>query len=190
MTSLVTRLSCLVLVLTLAACAGGTGRLDLDRFRGVYTTHFDGIPDRAAVCAVVSNRGTTPIDWLRLKLESVSHLGGQPGRWVSKWTYEGRLEPGQSVALELRDPPVTEQIQLDVASSGRGTPPAGGRPAHRAEQCSERALLARLEREAGGRTAPGREGLTVVRRNDGVRDDDVLVALETEGEEAPNDAAR
>jgi hypothetical protein len=155
----------------LAACAVSVHTspgVDLDRFRGVYTTHFEGIPDRAAVCALVTNRSGSGIDWLRLRLESDSQLGEEPGHWVSYWLWEGRLDPGGSVALALEDPPMADQIRLDLGGSGSGKPRRAGRTARRISRCSETALQARLEK-------PGGRVLAVARRNEGARDE-ILVA--------------
>jgi hypothetical protein len=142
--------------------------VDLDRFRGVYTTHFEGIPDRTAVCAVVTNRSGTVVDWLRLRLESHSRLGEEPGKWVSYWLWEGRLDPGRSVTLQLEDPPMADQVRLELRSSGRGSPRRAGRTARRISRCSEAALQARLQK-------PGGQVLPIVRRNEGAREE-ILVA--------------
>jgi hypothetical protein len=157
-----------LLALALLACAGPRPPVDLDRFRGVYTTHFEGIPNRAAVCAVVTNRGAGRVDWVRLRLESHSRLGDEPGRWVSYWIWRGRLDPGRSVALQLEDPPMADQIRLDLRSAGPGTPRVSGRPVRPIRDCSETALRVRL-------LGPGDQALSVVRRNEGSRDK-VLVA--------------
>ena len=158
-------------VLALAACAvsvnTSTG-VDLDRFRGVYTTHFEGIPDRGAICAVVTNRSGASLAWLRLRLESDSQLGEEPGHWVSYWLWKGRLDPGQSVALALEDPPMADQIRLKLSSSGSGKARRSGRTARRISRCSETALQARLEK-------PGGQVLAVARGNEGARDE-ILVA--------------
>jgi hypothetical protein len=157
-----------LLAVVLAACAGPRSPVELDRFRGAYRTHFEGIPDRAAVCAIVTNRGGAPVDWVRLRLESHSQLGDEPGRWISYWIWKGHLGPGQSATLELEDPPMADEIRLDVRSAGPGPPRLLGRPARRVGGCSDAALRARLQ-------LPGGQVVGVARRNDGARDE-ILVA--------------
>ncbi|MBW2279368.1 MAG: hypothetical protein JRG76_12745 [Deltaproteobacteria bacterium] len=152
-------------LLALAACGGlffcqlacASTTVDLERVRGVYSTHFHGIPDSGRICAVISNRRGSPVDWVRLRLASRSGLAERPGRWRSAWLYRGRLEPGESVAVELDRPPVSDQIRLTVHGAGRGRPTRTGRPAVEIPECSERALSAALERDAAAREAPGRE---------------------------------
>ena len=151
-------------LLALLACAGLSGGLsacvvrsvELERYRGVYSTHFHGIPDRGRICAVISNGRSTPVDWVRLRLASRSALGARPGRWRSMWLYRGRLHPGESVAVELERPPVSDEIRLAVRGAGRGRARRTGRPAVEVPECSERALSAALERDAAAREAPGR----------------------------------
>ena len=135
------------------ACAPG---VTLDGYRGLYTTHFDGIPDRALVCAVLTNRGARPVDWVRLRLISSSSLGEQPGRWRSDWVWSGSLEPGGSVAIRLIDPPVAEQMLLRVRGSGRDRKPRG-RPSESAADCSIESLRSAAQASQSERTAYGIE---------------------------------
>ncbi len=147
-------------LLALLACAGLSGcissSVELERYRGVYSTHFHGIPDRGRICAAISNRRSTPVDWVRLRLASRSRLGARPGRWRSVWLYRGRLHPGESVAVELERPPVSDEIRLAVQGSGRGRVRGRGRPAVEIPECSERALIAAIELQGAAREAPGR----------------------------------
>ncbi|MFQ5698297.1 MAG: hypothetical protein ACE5IL_08440 [Myxococcota bacterium] len=157
-----------LLCLGLGACISASGadsRVELERFRGIYTTHFGGIPDRSAVCAVVANRSTQPIEWVRLRLESHSALGEKPARWVSLWLYRGRLAPGAQVSVELAEPPMADQIRLDLRGAGRGRPPGHARTARRVSECSEQALRASLRTSGGTRVASRAQELPVVRRN-------------------------
>jgi hypothetical protein len=160
----------LALALALCACATVRSGVDLDFFRGAYATHFDGIPDRSAICAVVSNRTAAAVGWVRLRLESHSRLGDEPGRWVSYWVWRGHLAPGDSVALELSDPPVADQIRLNLRGAGTGGGPASGRTAQRVDDCSDLVLQARLG-------SAGRQVVQVVRRNEGAHEE-ILVASE------------
>lgn len=160
----------LTLALALGACATVQTGVDLDFYRGAYATHFEGIPDRSAICAVVSNRGAAPVGWVRLRLESHSRLGDEPGRWVSYWLWRGHLEPGDSVALELPDPPVADAVRLDLRGAGSGEGSGAGRAARRVDACSEEVLAASLG-------SGGREVVEVVRRNEGAHEE-ILVASE------------
>ena len=147
-------------LLALLACAGlsacVTSSVELERYRGVYSTHFHGIPDRGRICAVISNQRSQPVDWVRLRLASRSGLGTRRGRWRSVWLYRGRLQPGESVAVELEHPPISDKIRLAVQGAGRGRVRGTGRPAAEIPECSERALTAALERDGAAREAPGR----------------------------------
>lgn len=157
-----------LLCLSLGACisaASARTDVELESFRGVYTTHFGGIPDRSSVCAVLANHSTRPVEWVRLRLESHSALGAKPARWVSHWLYRERLDPGTRVAVELPEPPMADQIRLDLRGAGRGRGPLHGRVAHRVSECSERALNASLSGDGGTRLAAKRQWLPVVRRN-------------------------
>lgn len=153
-----------LLLLAGIGIACSTPSVTLDRYRGLYTTHFDGIPDRALVCAVLTNRGEEPVDWVRLRLVSSSTLGARPGRrasrrvsrWASNWVWSGRLEPGASVAIRLPDPPVAEHIALGLRGSGRGRTPRG-RTSEAAPGCSIDVLESAARASLASRTAPGIE---------------------------------
>lgn len=156
------RRAVLPLLLLSTACAGPG--LTLEHYRGAYSTHFDGIPDRAAICAVITNRSDSPVDWVRLRLRAWSRLGQEPGRWRSWWVYGERIEPGETVAVVLQNPPVVEEIEVRLRGAGRGPRPRG-RPAVAAEGCSEAGLAERLRAE-GTRTARGRSVHVAARRGD------------------------
>jgi len=47
---------CAALALVLVSGCASTP-LHVERYRGAYSTHFEGIPDRAEACAVVRNAG-------------------------------------------------------------------------------------------------------------------------------------
>ena len=143
----------LALVLLTLGCA--TNPVMLERYRGVYSTHFDGIPDQAGVCAVISNRGTSGVDWVRLRMRVYTNFGDVPGRWTSSWLYRGRLEPGQSIAVELRNPPTAEGLEIEVIRSGHGSGPSRGRSVRSTPECSEAWLRAELSRRLASRTAAG-----------------------------------
>ena len=140
--------------LLLAGCA--SSRIALDGYSGVYSTHFDGVPDTAAVCALLTNRGEVPVDWTQLRMRARSHLGETVGSWGSSWLYLGRIAPGETVAVELRNPPVADWIHLRLRRAGNGRPPRG-RTATRADGCDDRALEDALAEADDGRTAPGRD---------------------------------
>ncbi len=144
------------LALGLAGCARP---VSLERYHGAYSTHFEGIPDRTAVCALVTNRGDESVGWVRLRLRSSSSLGPRPARLRSHWVYSGDIDPGETVALVFVRPPSAEQIQVDLAGSGSGRVARPGRPLVRAKGCSETGLVVSLERELEERTASGIEVL-------------------------------
>ncbi len=160
----------LMLALTLAGCATNAfmrqDSLTVDRYRGVYSTHFDGIPDQARVCVTVTNRTERRIDWVRLKLQSGSDLGYEDAEWRSKWIYRHGIAAGESVALELKRPPVANRLEIIVDRAGRGNGPAHGRTMIRSKDCSETQLLTRLKRELATRTAPGIQIMPMIRPND------------------------
>ena len=144
----------LVAALPLLACQ--TDSVTLDEYRGAYSTHFGGIPDRTAVCARLTNRSAARVGWVRLRLHSTSRLGERPARLRSDWVYDGGIESGETVALAFADPPSAEQIGLALRSTGSGSPARGGRSLVRVATCSESALAVDLLRSAGpGRTAAG-----------------------------------
>ncbi len=147
--------------------------VEIDRYRGLVATHFDGVPDRAEVCAIVTNHGDEPVDWVRLRLRSWSRLGDEPGAWTSHWVWRGHLAPASSVVLALPDPPVAEEIALDVRGSGAGERVPPGRAATRAAECSDSALERLAAQADRGRTASGIELRAALRRGDA---DAVVVA--------------
>jgi len=156
--------------------------VEIDRYRGLVATHFDGVPDRAEVCAVVTNRSDEPIDWVRLRLRSWSRLGEEPGAWTTHWVWRGRLAPAASVAIALPDPPVAEEIALDVRASGAGERVPRGRAAAVAPECSEASLQQVAQQRGNGRTASGIALRAALRRGDA---DAVVVA-----QSAPDTNAR
>ena len=146
----------LLALLALYSCA--TGAVRLERYRGAYSTHFEGIPDQAEVCAVVRNRGARPVEWVELRLLSTSQLADTPATWKSTWVYRGRIEPGQRIALRFENPPMADEIELAVARVGRDPRvPKNGRPLRIAGECSEEALRVALLAELEDRTAPDME---------------------------------
>ena len=155
----------LLLVLCLATTGCASSAVQVESYSGIYSTHFDGIPDDAAICAVVSNQGAERLSWVQLRLHSISHLGAKPATWRSKWVFEGELEPGESIALSFPTPPVSDSVRLEVQRAGRGRPPGAGRRAQRVARCSESDLddlVADAER-----TAPNRAVHGMVNWNDG-----------------------
>ena len=159
------RIALLVAVLSASACASHAP-VSLDRYRGVYSTHFDGIPERAELCAVLTNRATHPIDWVTLRLRAYPAYGARPARWTSFWTYRGRLGPGETRVLRLVRPPVADQVELEVRDAGRGPGPPSGRIVVESEACSEPALLRDVRAALATRTAPGIAIYPIVRRNE------------------------
>jgi len=140
--------------------------VEIDRYRGLVATHFDGVPDRAEVCAVVTNRSDAEIEWVRLRLRSWSRFGEEPAAFTTHWVWRGRLAPNASVAIALPNPPVAEEIALDVRGSGVGERVPRGRRVAEAAACSDDAL-ARVVREGdAGRTASGIELRAALRRGD------------------------
>jgi hypothetical protein len=168
----------LILVIVACACAGPRP-VTLDRYRGVLTTHFDGVPDRSAICAVVTNRGEEPVDWVTLRLRSYPTYweteAGRSPRWTSTWTHQGRMKPGETRAFRLVQPPVADQIELELRRAGSGELPRAGRPLVPSEACSEAWLQRQLTEEKGDRTAPGIALYPIVRRN---QPPDVVLARE------------
>jgi hypothetical protein len=155
----------LVLVLLLWGCASSPP-VSLDHYRGVYTTHFDGIPDQSRICAVITNRGAVPLQWVRLRLRAYSQVGKRRSSWRSNWLYPRPIEVGETVALELVDPPVVDEFELKVVRSGRSPAARPGRPLRRSADCSESALTAALEDEFESRVAPGVEIRPMARAGD------------------------
>ena len=166
------------LSLLLSGCAAAPG-ITLDGYRGLYSTHFDGVPDRSAVCALVTNRTGTSFEWVRLRLRSYSELGEERARWTSYWLYREPLGPGESAVVRLENPPVAEEIELRIVRAGSGSILPAGRPASELGECSDGALARSLGAENVGRTAPGMEQHRVARR--GEPSLDVILAFQ-EGE--------
>jgi hypothetical protein len=131
----------------------------------VYSTHFDGIPDQTGICAVISNRGRKPLNWVRLRLRSYGQVGRKPGRWRSKWLYRELLMPGQSVVVEFEHAPHAAQIEITIDGAGTGTAPRQGRPLRKASTCSEGVLVREIQRLNADREPQGVQILPLVRRN-------------------------
>ncbi len=163
------RIAPCLLVVLVCACASNPG-VELQRYRGVYSTHFDGIPDETRICAVVTNAGPKPVAWVRLRLQAFSQLGELPGRWTSYWLYPKPLASGQTIAVEFRDPPSADQIELSVSDAGDGSPPRRGRPLRRTRACSEAALQQNLKRARAERSVTEMQLVSIERRNDPSRE--------------------
>jgi len=147
------RVHLLLALLALSSCA--TGAVRLERYRGAYSTHFEGIPDQAEICAVVRNLDTRPVEWVELRLTSTSQLADAPATWTSTWIHRGRIEPGAQVALRFEYPPMADQIEVELARFGRDKrAPKNGRPLRLVGECSEESLRATLGSELEDRTAP------------------------------------
>jgi hypothetical protein len=145
---------CAALVL-LCSCA--TTPLRLERYRGVYSTHFEGIPDRAEACALVHNTGTTPVDWVELSLVATSRFDGAERAFRSRWLYRTAIAPGGAVALRFVHPPFADELEVTLARAGSGAPTRPGRPLVAAAECSDEALRAVLAEQVRDHTAPGIE---------------------------------
>ena len=143
-------------LLCLAALGCAQGAVSLDGYRGVYTTHFDGIPDSSRVCALLTNRGEHAVDWVRLRLRSFSHYEGVPARLSSTWVYAHRLAAGESITVELVDPPVAPEVELRLRGSGSGRAPVGRR-ARPSSQCGQERLLESSLARQQSRSADGIE---------------------------------
>ncbi len=130
---------------------------ELDGFHAAYAMHFDGIPDRTGVCAIFKNRSEHALAWIGLRMKAYDDTGEVSAQWRSRWVYQGRVEPGESVALELVDPPFATRVELHVGATGTGRPRRGSRPVVRVESCSELGLSARLRGLSSERTAGGRQ---------------------------------
>ncbi len=162
----------LVTVLAVAGCA--VPSVTLDDYRGVATTHFGGIPDQSRVCAVVTNRGDVAVDWVRLRLRAWGGAGERGRSFTSHWLYGEGLEPGESVAVELMEPPYAAQIELSVRGSGRGQRTRRGRPVQRTAECSEAALVAASQLASSDRPSADIQIGAIHRRGDAPGD--VLIA--------------
>ncbi len=163
------RIAVSVLALLVCACATSPG-VRLERYRGVYSTHFDVIPDETRICAVITNAGPLPVAWVRLRLEAFSQLGEVPGRWTSYWLYPKPVASGQTIAVEFREAPSADQIKLSLSRVGDGSPPRRGRPLRRTRACSEAALQQKLKRERAERSIAEIQLVAIERRNDPARE--------------------
>ena len=131
-------------LLSLLSCASGAVRLE--RYRGAYSTHFDGIPDQSEICAVVRNRSGHSLDWVELRLDSSSRLAAEPTRVRSTWLYLGRIEPGERVALRFEHAPMADEIEVRVGRVGSDVrAPLSDRPLRKAHECSDEGLRAALD---------------------------------------------
>ena len=143
----------LVLLALLCSCAAGAVRLE--RYRGAYSTHFEGIPDQAEICAVLRNRSARPVEWVELRLRSTSQLADAPRTWKSSWIHQGRIEPGETVSLRFENPPMADEIELEVVRVGRDErAPRNARPLRITGECSDDSLRAALLAELEYREAP------------------------------------
>ncbi len=160
-------------LLVLAALGCAQSAVSLDGYGGVYTTHFDGVPDASRVCALLSNRGERGVDWVRLRLRTFSEYEGVRTRLSSSWVYAAPLAPGESIAVELVDPPVAPEIELRLRGAGRGQVPSG-RLLRASAQCGEQWLLESTLRRLESRSADGIE-VHPLRRH-GARSDVMLAS--------------
>jgi hypothetical protein len=146
-------LACALLALLLG-CASTDVRLE--RYRGAYSTHFEGIPDQAEACALVRNASARPIEWLELRMKSKSRFATGPQHpQKSTWVYRGHVAPGGVVALRFVHPPVADELEVRVSRTGGDRlGPREGRPLERVEECSDDALRAVLSDDLRGHTAP------------------------------------
>jgi hypothetical protein len=115
---------------------------------------------------VITTPGPVPLQWVRLRLRAYSQLGARRASWHSSWLYPKRIEVGETVTLELIDPPVVDGFELKVVRSGRRPAARPGRPLRRSDDCSESALTTALEHEFESRVAPGLEIRAMVRHDD------------------------
>jgi len=157
------RFARLAALLCLGAIGCAQSAVSLDGYGGVYTTHFDGVPDASRVCALLSNRGEHAVDWVRLRLRTFSEYEGVQARLSSSWVYAFPLAPGESIAVELVDPPVSPEIELRVRDAGHGRLPHG-RLVRASTQCGEKRLLESTLARMDSRTADGIEVHTLRRR--------------------------
>jgi hypothetical protein len=165
------RFARLAALLCLGALGCAQSAVSLDGYGGVYTTHFDGVPDTSRVCALLSNRGERAVDWVRLRLRTFSDYEGVHTRLSSSWVYAFPLAPGETIAVELIDPPVSPEIELRLRDAGHGRLPPG-RMVRASTQCGEQRLLESTLRRMESRTADGIEVHTLRRR--GARGDALL----------------
>jgi len=138
-------------------CSCASTPLRLERYRGAYSTHFEGIPDRAEACAVVRNTGPAPIEWVELALVAKSRFLGVEHVQRSRWAYREPIAPGRVVALRFVYPPVADELEVSVERAGRGGAARAARPLVKAAECSDDALRATLAAAGHGHTAPGVE---------------------------------
>jgi hypothetical protein len=143
----------LALLALFSSCAPGAVRVE--RYRGAYSTHFEGIPDQAEICAVVRNRSEHAVEWLELRLHATSQLAQSPATWKSRWIYRGRIEAGESVALRFQNAPMADQLVVALVRFGRDDrAPQSGRPLAQTGECSAESLRVVLGHELEQRTAP------------------------------------
>ncbi len=165
----------LLALLALSSCA--TGAVRLERYRGAYSTHFEGIPDQAEICAVLRNRSARPVAWVELRLLSTSQLADSPRNWKSNWIHQGRIEPGESVSLRFENPPMADQIELEVVRVGRDErAPRNGRPLRISAECSEDSLRAALLAELEDREAADMEVRSAAQLTSDAPPDDLIAA--------------
>ena len=163
----------LLALLALSSCA--TGAVRLERYRGAYSTHFEGIPDQAEICAVLRNRSTRPVEWVELRLRSTSQLADAPTTWKSTWIHQGRIEPGETVSVRFENPPMADEIELEVVRVGRDArAPRSGRPLRIAAECSEDSLRTALLAELSDREAPDMEVRAAAQRTPDAPPDDLI----------------
>ena len=86
----------LVLLAFSSSCA--TGAVRLERYRGAYSTHFEGIPDQAEICAVLRNRSARPVEASRVVHDSMFATLGHP--LVGRNTVDGPRGP---TSRQLKD---------------------------------------------------------------------------------------
>ncbi len=145
------RLVALALALLTVSCVSPAG-VTLDAYQGALLTHFGGIPEGNRICGWLTNRGSEPVAWVRIRLVSSSGTPGERERFTSSWIYAEPLAPGESAAFELPDPPLADAIDLRVTHSGRDLARArSGRKASRADDCSEPWLHALLAADSEAR---------------------------------------
>ena len=143
------------LLALLALCSCAPSAVNLERYRGAYSTHFEQIPDQSEICAVVRNGSARPIEWVELRMRSTSHLADAPEPWRSSWVYRGRIEPGERIYLRFENPPMADEIEIAVVRFGRGERvPRNGRPLRAVGECSEQAVRSALLAELEDRAAP------------------------------------
>src|SRR5262245_60558095 len=144
---------CAALALVLVSGCASTP-LHVERYRGAYSTHFEGIPDHAEACAVVRNAGPTTIEWLELGLVATHTFEGVERKLRSRWVYRAPIPPGKVVALRFLYPPVADVLEVTLERAGST---GAGRALVKTAECSDEALRATLAAAGQGHTAPGFE---------------------------------